>query len=289
MKTKGDLIYWSMSEVNVSKDDLADLGFGDFVPRNDFQTSLLKAFRSVCTRGEIKYERFNENDTHGEIVLFTKDQGAKDLNKILALRYNKKTGETEWVHTHPTLPTEALKDRISHEYTQAKKTLDSVQLGKLVVDFIYSQCHAISMRPGGGIYFIDARFTEAKAKLEKLFAVFSGNAWMQSVPVYDDQGTASAIERAAGDAFLDDVNKMIDSIQAEFADGTITKRKLNTKKEQAEALLKEVGVHRDNLRSKARDLESKLGAVSKALFSVTAKVEAGIIEPQDFMDMLKGL
>jgi hypothetical protein len=60
MKRKGDLIFWDISELKTTKDALESLGFGAFVPRNDFKSAIIKALKIVTKGNEKLYRRFND-------------------------------------------------------------------------------------------------------------------------------------------------------------------------------------------------------------------------------------
>ena len=57
MKLKGSMIFWELSEIQTTKDELAALGFSEFVPRNDFKAALIKALKVVTKGNEKLYRR----------------------------------------------------------------------------------------------------------------------------------------------------------------------------------------------------------------------------------------
>lgn len=280
---KGDLIFWEISEMNVTKDLLEHLGFDKYVPRNDFKSALIKVLMQITKGNEKLYRRFN--DVQGSVsfgVFYELVTGDNiSINKELIVKLDKEHGNISFSDSaHP------LVGPIRDLYATAKETLDSRQVRSMILKIVKGECYGIAMRSGGGIYFLDKGFDHKREKLTEFFKKFPTTTKLHTIPMYDDNSTADAIEYAAKEDIFGDIDSLVADIDRRFKEGSITRRQLEGDKERASKILEKIKVHRDNLRKTESEVTAKLTVVSSTIEKVLGRVEDGLIEPADFMSML---
>jgi hypothetical protein len=279
MITKGQFIYWEMSEVKTNKAMLEDLGFGDFVPRNDYKTALIKALKSYTKGNEKLYRRFNDFKDSVAFSVFIEQASEDDLNlsKEITIKLNKTTGILE-----NAIP------EIEEKFRQEMTTIDSTQLRQLILKVLRRNSHAISMRSGGGIYFVDNRFAESLQPLESLFQAIEG-AKLYKIPVYNESATLEAIEDATASEIFSDIETVIQDITREFNNGNLTEKRLTTKMDEADQILKKVKLHEENLRSRASQVSNRVKRLQDSLKITTSKIASGVEAEESFLTSLQDL
>lgn len=286
MKRKGDLIFWEISELTTTKAELEALGFADFIPRNDYKSAMIKALKEFTKGNDKLYRRHSESAYSVSFTVFIEheEEGHLDLQREVVIKLDKRTGAAA-IGSEDT----DVCSRLVESYGRHKETIDSNQLRAMILKLVKRDCYGVPMRKGGGIYFIDAAFDDKRDRLTRLFETFSANAMLRSVPIYDDKSTVEAIEQVVSDNIFDEMDGLIADVNGRFKDGSITKRQLEGDKTRAETLLTKIKVHTENLHRKAGEVSERAFKLSTALELVFGRVEAGIVEPDDFMNALKGL
>jgi hypothetical protein len=282
MKRKGDLIFWSISELNTTKEHLADLGLERFIPRNDYKTALIKTMKKLTKGNEKLYRRFNDLGHNVNFSVFEQkiEGGDLSLDREISISLNKRSGVL-------TCASESdLFKRIKDAYLEETKTIDSSQLRSLILKIVKHDCFGIPMRQGGGIYFIDSRFDEIRTRITKVFEAFPRETRINTVPVYSDAQTLDAIEHAAAEDVFGDIEALVKDINQRFEKGTITRRQLDGDRDRLQEIVKKTEVHAESLRTKAAAIRARLLTAKQAIMKVTVNVDAGIIEPADFMKAL---
>ena len=279
MITKGLFIYWEMSEVKTSKALLGDLGFWDFIPRNDYKTALIKALKIYTKGNEKLYKKFNDIPESVSFTVFISQVNEDDLslNKEITIKLDKKTG----------ILTGAIPE-IEEAFRQEMTTIDGTQLRALILKVLRRTSHAVSMRSGGGIYFIDQRFVDNLEPLEALFRAIEG-AKLYKVPVYSENTTLEAIEDATASEVFTDIETMVSEITKDFNNGKLTERRLNTKIDEANQIIKKIKLHEANLRSRASSVSQKVQSLSSLLEATTGKIAQGLEAESSFLDTLASL
>lgn len=279
MITKGQFIYWEMSEVKTNKAVLEDLGFGDYVPRNDYKTALIKALKSYTKGNEKLYRRFNDFKDSVAFSVFIEQTSEDDLNlrKEITIKLNKLTGVLE-----NAIP------EIQENFRREMSTIDSTQLRQLILKVLRRNSHAISMRSGGGVYFVDNRFIESLQPLDGLFNAIEG-AKLYKIPVYNESATLEAIEDATASEIFSDIETVIQDITREFNNGNLTERRLTTKIDEADQILKKVKLHEENLRSRAVQVSDRVKRLQDSLKITTSKVASGVEAEESFLTSLAEL
>lgn len=285
MKRKGDLIFWEISEVTTTKQRLSELGFDNFIPRNDYKSAMIKALRAFTKGNEKLYRRHSETPESVSFTVFIENEDMGDLNlsKELTVKIDKDTGSITLSGAN-----DHVSESLINSYRECHSTIDANQLRAMVLKIVKNDLVGIPMRKGGGIYFIDASSDDRRKRLNDLFAAFS-EMTLRSVPIYDDASTVEALEQVVSDNIFEDIEAMIKDIDSRFRDGSITKRQLEGDKTKAEDLSAKILFHYENLNKKANEIRLKMESVAKSIDDVFTRVEAGIIEPDDFMRMLGDL
>jgi hypothetical protein len=289
MQRKGDLIFWSINELETTKDALIDLGFDRFVPRNDYKSALIKAIKKI-TRGDDKlYRRFGDAGDEVKFAVFNEVVSGDELNldRELGLVLNKKSGVISPVRAEDT--DSRLYALIQEEFRRAAKTIDSNQFRQLVLRIVRQEGWGVAMRDGGGIYFVDARFDKMLERLQSLFTAFQASATLHRVPIFDNAGTHEALSTAISEDIAGDIASLVADIDKRFKDGSITKRQLEGDMARAADIVEKYKIHSENLRARAGAINAKLHNVMTTLREVQDRVERGIVEPSDFMKSLESL
>lgn len=284
MERKGDLIFWEISsDLSVTKDELASVGFDKYVPRNDYKSQMIKALMKITRGNEKLYRRFNDNFDSVSFGVFQEVVSEHEiaLEKELILTLDKNDGSVSYgLHS--------LANQIMDIYLSSGETLDARQIRSMLLKIVKNECFGISMRSGGGIYFIDAAFDHTRAKLLSFFQKFPSET-LHIVPVYKNEQTEKAIEHAAKEDIFGDIETLVADIDRRFKDGSITKRQLEGDKDRANRILEKARVHRDNLRLAAAEVSAKLATLGVSIEKVITRVESGLVEPDDFANLLESL
>jgi len=288
---KGNLVFFEMSEVQSTKAELERLGFGAYVPRNDYKTALIKALKEYKkTEDEDKiYRRFLDEKDGVSFTIFAEriELEQLSLDREITLKLDKVTGVVTCDCDSSALLEEFHK--IREMYTKHQGTIDATQLRQLIVKAIRNDAHGISMRRAGGIYFVDDRFTPALKNVVELLSSFRHSASIKQIPIYGDQNTIDAIATASEEDIFNNIEELIEQTQKAFEKGDMTERKLEGRKSDALAIVEKVKIHRDNLASKLGNVTTRLNQVMAALEEVTVKVSSGLADSNDFMNLLAKL
>jgi hypothetical protein len=290
MKRKGDIIFWTVEGIEVGKDKLEDLGLGldRFIPRNDFKAAMIKSLKETFKGNERMYKRYN--DRRGEVsfgvFIESTDNADIDISKEFQFKLDKYSGELSML-TEGETP--AVVTEILENFKHGKKHLDSTQFTTTIKRFIKSKGFAVSMKPKGGLYFLDDRFKEVKEQVKSIFDVVAGARFHAVAIGTDDKEGLNTLEEATSTDVFNEIEKLKTDIEKGFSEGTITRLQVQGKKEAIEKTLKKINVHADSLRTQADVLRIKASSVAKALVSVTSKVEANLIEPGDFQAALAAI
>jgi len=282
---KGDLIYWEISDLKTTEKEISDLGFGDYLSDNGFKKAMLKAVNVVQKRSDRMYRRFNDKGKSVSFGIFLEQITDQDItiDKELVVTLDKKTGSVEFSdHSHP------MSAEIMTLYRAEQLTIDSTQFRSMVKKVVRNQCHGISMRTHGGIYFIDDKFKESLGVLRGLFNAFP-QAQLKVIPIYDDAGSLDAIEDATHADIFGDIEALIKEVKDQTEKGAITERVLEGKVAKSNEILKKIKIHEANLREKANEVKVKLSSVVKQLQDNVNKAEQIAMNPEDFLSALASL
>ena len=286
MKRKGDMIFWEISELSTTKEKLAELGFADLIPRNDHKTALIKALKEVLKGDEKDYERFNDKGKSCHFAVLVKHiEGNRHLGyqAEINIRLEKESGVIYHEDSKPE--TAAIFAEICDEYQKQRLTINSNQFRSLVIKAV-KEAYGVSVRSGGGVYYIDERFDENRVKLERLFQAFPGQAMLSSFPVYDNESTLQVIENGAYEEVYAEIETLVRDTEKAFKERKITKRQLEGKINEVEEIFKKISVHKENLRARAEALGAKALTFKRAVDLSFSKIEEGVIDPADFMKLL---
>jgi len=284
---KGELIFWSITDFNVETAELerrlkaVDLEVT--IPRNKYRAIMLRTLRTLLRGNERFYRKFRDTVNSCSFAVIDPIEADDDIEfkKEFIVSLDKISGEVKF-STKGLFQSEILKT-----YKATQGTIDAGQFRTMVLEVVKKTCYGISMRRGGGIYFIDKRFAGTKEKLEKLFSAFPENTRLLSVPIYDDSATEEALEHAASDDIFSEIEELLADMSAKVEGGNFSRKVLEGRKEEAKRIFEKIQVHEVNLRSKADDVKKKLTNISKAMEAVTGKIEEGIFEAKDFYEELK--
>jgi hypothetical protein len=287
MKRKGEILTWDLHDICTTKKDLADMGFDGYLPRNNNQEVLTKALneyrKNQGEAGERVISRRFVVDGKDKFSIFNEIISEQDLSldKEITIDFDKASGTmTTTNSSHPTFT------EMVALFRKNSGTINTDQLRNMIKRAVLGEAHGVSIRRNGGAYFVDDRFKENLSNVERIFRNFPSQATLHRIVVYDDASSMEAIESSVKDDLGNDIEGLIADIKEEFEKGTITGRKLEARKEMAEAILTKMKAHEVNLRDSYLTVHRKLSGVQKALEDITGKVESGIKESADFMNLL---
>jgi len=279
MITKGSFLFWEMSDVKTNKEALEALGFGAFVPRNDYKTALIKSLKDYTKGNEKLYRRFNDvgDSVSFSVFIETTEDEELDLRKEITIKLDKKSG----VMTGAIPVIEA-------KFRAEMSTIDSVQLRALILKALRTNSHAIAMRSGGGFYFIDERHKNTLEPVVQLFNSIEG-AKLYQIPVYNDSATLEAIEDATASEIFSDIEGLIVDVTREFNNGDLTERKLSTKLDNIGQILKKVKLHEENLGKRVTSVRERIATLANSLEITTKRVASGVEAEANFIECLQAL
>ena len=287
---KGNLVFFEMNEVQSTKAELERLGFGKYVPRNDYKTALIKAlkeYKKVEDDDKI-YRRFLDQKGEVSFTIFAEriEGDVLSLDREITIKLDKLTGIVT-CDAGPDLQGEFTK--IEALFSKHQGTINADQLRALVIKALRDEAHSISMKKQGGLYFIDQRFTAELAHIQALLESFRDSAHLRQIPIYDDKSSLEAISDASHDELFNEIETLITTTDKAFKANEMTERKLEGRKADALVILEKIELHKNNLASAYETVAAKLAKVKDALNSVTSKVETGIADSNDFMSLLAKL
>jgi hypothetical protein len=196
----GLVVLYSVADLTASHADLDTLmssnGLGDFVPRRPGDADV---FRRTCSAAQRKRQPIpGEKDTYANVLIRDVANDAEELIKRMVIEtvdgndrrldYSPaydlvfdKTTSTADVRRIGIGPVDTIADEVAmeilREYERLKGTVDSACI-RTVIGRILDACHATSLRPGGGSYFVARQDAETVAALERFAA---------SIPAKDDE------------------------------------------------------------------------------------------------------
>ena len=278
---KGTQLFWEISEFSIAPEELAALGFGDFVPRNDFRSAMIKALHKYVKGNERLYRRFDDNHESVSFGVFVQETGGGDIAiaKELILKVDKKTGRVD---------AEIYPNQLKLDYDAGKITLNSNQIRSMIPRFIRDN-HGVSMRRSGGMYFLDNRHDNTVIeKLRLLFQMLPGSA-LREITLHDDAGTLDSIEEAISQTYQKEIDDLVAAVEEGYKKGTITAKQIENRKADAEKILLELKLHETNLRKQANRLKERAAKVSEVLSNQIAVAEGSILDATDFTGLLRSL
>lgn len=276
---KGNLVYWEVRDFKTTKDALKEAGFENFLPRNDPKAALIKALK-IATKGDSRfYKRFADTKHFVRFAVVNPHvyvDGDQDINidftKELLITLDKASGVLtmkEDVDTQHVMFFEEIKSTYEGERT----TINSTQLRLMLTRYIKDVAYGVSMRSRGGIYFIDKRMGEVLNTLKAFFSENSAHCKLYQIPVYQDEGSLTALYDATKEdldaevaAFIQDVR----TLQGE--DGKIPQYLADRRKEESQVLLEKIAFHESTLRNVADDFAIKIRGVQESLNGIVGGV-----------------
>ncbi len=287
MEKKGTLIYWEVYEFKTHAEQLEDLGFKDYLPRNDAKTALIKSLRFATKGQERFYKKFADGKhevrfavVHPDLVPDVNGELDIDFTKELMLSLDKSSGYLRCTRGNDTSSRQEFYEKIQNDYRAERGSIDSVQFRMLVLKFIRRAAYGISMRSGGGIYFIDDRKRNELDQLQRLFAAFRSTCTLYEIPVYQDGDTMKALQDATLQSITGEVDTLLENLQS----GNITQTVIKNRFKEVTELRERVIFHESTLRSEVDGLRSRIDKINDFIGRINSgeKVET-------FMDMLKAI
>jgi hypothetical protein len=281
----GQLIFWEISDLTTTKDRIADLGFEEFIPKNDYRAAMVKTLRKISKAKGRFPRKFNDKPDSVSFGVFLENVSGEDLSfeKEMIVHLDKKTGSVA-IRGGTT----EMREKVSAGYREAQKTLDAAQFRTLVLRIVKRECYGISMRKSGGIYFIDEKFKETMGRLIGLFSHFP-ECGLHRVPIYNDPGTQEAIEHAVKEDITTDIMNIVKKVHEKMKDGSLTRRGLEGKVKEADAVFKKIEIHAANLRGKLKNITEQVESAKKNFNSMLDNADQVALDPEDFMEELKNL
>ena len=261
----GNCIYWSCSEIQVKFDDflalLKDVGIDEDYAGAVRQKSAL--LRAIMKETETRKNSFHRNilEDKNYTVFVIVNQNVDVANKAVDFKtdtqiiFDKKTGMIKVDGYN--------RDAIIEGYAKEKGIYNADNFRKIVLDYVYGECQAISVRDNGGIYFIPSAKQEQFQKLQDLFAKFPG-FYLGTLPIID---TAQA-KKSMWNSLVNDVKGALAAQKQELEkEPPVTDRGVESHLRRFKALRGKVEMYEDILTQTASDLKGELEALSAQLKS----------------------
>lgn len=285
---KGSLLFWEVNEFKVNLSDFEalvnGLGITTRLPRNDYRAAMIKALKTFTKGNDKLYRRFNDNKASVSFGVFVQETVAGDitLNREIVFHVSKSTGTV-------TANAGEIPTTLAESFRMEKDTISSEQFRSYILRHIRKEASAIGMRSGGGIYFIDSRKKEKLDIVKRVFSAFPSNMKLFEIPLYDDQGTLVALEKAVSEDIEAEVKDIIKELETQNRTGVVTKRMLESKSEEIRVLMEKSSFHAENLRGKATEIQDKIKTLDILVGDRLNHLDAGIVDPEDFTALLGAL
>ena len=246
---------------------------------------MVKTLRRISREKGRFPRKFNDKSDSVSFGVFLENVSGEDLSfeKEMIIHLDKKLG-TFNIRGGTT----EMREQVFSGYQEAQKTLDSAQFRTLVLRIVKRECYGISMRKSGGIYFIDEKFKKTMGRLIDLFNSFS-ECELHRVPIYNDPGTQEAIEHAVKEDISTEIMNIVKKVHEKMKDGSLTRRGLEGKIKEADAVFEKIEIHAANLRSKLTSITGQVENAKKHFNSMLDNAEQIALDPEDFMEELRAL
>ena len=286
---KGDLIFWTIRDMAVDPNKLIELGFEAYVPRNDYKSAMIKALR-VLVKGNEKLYRKDDGETDVTFAVFQQVSSVDgiSINREFQFKVVKATGVVS--SDQPDWDSFYSGSILKEAYESSKITLNSEQIRSMLAKSIKNEFYGVSIKSRGGVYFVNEANTEAaQKKYGPFFQAFPEDTSLSVMPIHDEKGSMEAIEKATSLEVFSEIEALIAGIEKEVKADTMTTRKLDNDRAEIDKLIEKAKILQSNLQSSLGEVSSRIGNVSTALSKVVVDAKGRIVDPTDFMAMLRGL
>ena len=284
---KGNLTYWEIRNVEMPLVDFRETGLETYAPAMSPKSALIRAIKKVLRLSEDDKKKFYRElgESGGKYRFFTvvnstisiDDSGEPDIsfNKEVVINFEKLTGAISCKVESPFM------DAVRAEYDHALNTIDSAILRTTIHNFLERKCHITPFK--NGVYFIDQRFDAELNEIKGLLKPVLGASLVTLTLVNDDE-TLNAIETAADSKMNQRIEDVLNSI-SRIPESGITKNMFDSREDKVTKLLESLEIHKENLRTKHSDLETKILEIQSVFDSCRAEV----IDPDNFLSLLQEL
>lgn len=302
---KGYQVFWNVQLMKTTRKKIRELGFGDHLPENSFKSRLRRACKMATDlygeRDEDNKQNYtcklirNKNprcSTYEIVQLKSKysevaeSGGELDLERICQITVDRTTGvlKSSTVGERPINST--FQNEISDNYIMTEELVDTQEFLKVVRSYLKDVCYRVSLRPSGGIYYVDDKRKDELNKLVDLFDQFP-NAQLFMTTVLDDPTSNEAIKEATFrelDSTILDLKKEISHIPKS---GTINEGSMNKREEKVASAKKLLNEHYSNLDERRVKLEKTISLMEKACREAEWDAELNTVNGDDFLKLLR--
>jgi hypothetical protein len=264
----GDLVWWTLSEAAVSRATLETLwtgaGLSDaLLPEPPTAEKALKTAVRTCQVGvPDKLIRLGK-ETEDELVFAIIDErrvGDGSLEHHQEARVLLQRALAQLVLD---VPDHGLAVRIKDAFEELRSTHTADDVRRMLVRALKSLA-AVSLREGGGVYWVPRTFGDDVRRLEKAVGNL-GSSKLSIIPVHNTPAAASTLGEVAKGSLeteLAALQEELRAFQAEPPDRTST---LERRLEAFAALKTRAQLYRDVLKVQVDDLEGQLDAMGQAV------------------------
>lgn len=298
----GTSILWEIEDdVYTTSAVLTAHGFEAWTPRNNFSESLNKAVKTVSREWDVrqfganipkrikqaKHTRFKETSEEARVAFHVPRVNGNEFSIVVAavIILNKETGalsfERDSIQEHDF---QELTEKLRAAYTVERDRINSDEFRRFVSRYATGMtgCNGIPLRASGGAYFVPSTFDERLEKLKSICGAVNGHAKMITIPVYDDEESSIALERATTGTFESRMKVLIDKLAADVAKG-LSPRAYENRLEEVEELRQQIESFKRQTRSHAAAFETKMSSLYGVLEAGLGNVKDNVVQPFDLM------
>jgi hypothetical protein len=290
MSRRGTVLTYEVpTDLYVSPQELADKGYADFLPRNNYKSAFISALKKVYKDKEHFYRRFNDDSSSStcSFACFVESRTENDIdvNKELVIHIDKKLGYIT-VDAEDEL-SEAKKDllaRVKEAYDKEQVQFNAEQFRRVIKN-VLEQSYAVSIKKGSSVYFLDKKYDLFRDKIFELETHFPQIS-IQGFDMGSDEGALKTLDKNVREDVLGNVENLIKEFKKEIDEGTITNKKVQNKTEQINSIIEKAQAHAHNLLDEGRELLSGIKEISKRVESYEEKAD---VLTSNFLDDLASL
>jgi len=249
-----------------------DAGFKSHIPRNDASAAFTKSViatkakfdtgetrnppkhhRYPCPAGYIKVAIVRPRMSHGEY--WSEDFCVAVYEKKVSRVYVEAKNRTEEV--------EAFEIELRAEFNRQlrEEILNHDQIRNTFNSAVHS-CRPISLRPSGGVYWVDNDFSDDLKRITEFFS--SVGATVSLIPSFDNAETNQVVSSQLESSVISQYVSFVEKFDREIKTG-MSEKVYQNRMSEMQKLIKEIGYHTELLSEKAKEFQTKAEVATRVL------------------------
>lgn len=153
-------------------------------------------------------------------------------------------------------------EAVQKMYEAFQERYTATQFRSVILRYVKRECDGVTVRDGGGVYFIPEKNAATLEKLQVLMDQFPA-CTLELIPIVDTQQARKSMWRAT----IGEIKSNIKKLQEDFSglDDEIKERSLDIRLEKYKALREKVEMYEDVLHGTADELKESLNELTKQI------------------------